>query len=138
MPWKKNTWEIHFSSSFKYQEEEIHFKLWIMKARAEEYHQDSLYSFQFSINSSGKSIETMKIYARIFRYMTVHLRPSRTCSNLSSFSYSFSYHKLLKTSLVNAFHFRWNNHDGVHYYLYIDRIHRYLENIYIYTFPFER
>ena len=30
-----------------------------MKARAEEYHQDSLYSFQFSINSSGKSIETM-------------------------------------------------------------------------------
>lgn len=35
-----------------------------MKARAEEYHQDSLYSFQFSINSSGKSIETMKIYAK--------------------------------------------------------------------------
>lgn len=35
-----------------------------MKARAEEYRQDSLYSFQFSINSSGKSIETMKIYAK--------------------------------------------------------------------------
>lgn len=56
------------------------------KTRTEEYH-GLPYSFQFSINSTGKSIETMKIYARIFRYVTVHASPSAD-SNSSLFSYS--------------------------------------------------